>query len=70
MEFLIDYAMFFVKVMTIALMLCLPLMAMIFLRKDSVPKRTKKRISVKRVNDRLEELSLTIYKRKPESKRF
>ena len=61
MEFLIDYAMFFVKVMTIALMLCLPLMAMIFLRKDSVPK-DEKRIFVKRVNDRLEELSLTIYK--------
>ena len=61
MEFLIDYAMFFVKVMTIALMLCLPLIAMIFLRKASVPK-DEKRISVKRVNDRLEELGLTIYK--------
>ena len=61
MEFLIDYAMFFVKVMTIALMLCLPLIAMIFLRKDSVPK-DEKRISVRRVNDRLEELSLTFYK--------
>ena len=61
MEFLTDYAMFFVKVVTIALMLCLPLMAMMFLRKDSVPK-DEKRITVKRINDRLEELSLTIYK--------
>ena len=61
MEFLIDYAMFFAKVVTIALMLCLPLMAMMFLRKDSVPK-DEKRITVKRINDRLEELSLNIYK--------
>ena len=61
MEFLIDYAMFFVKVITIALMLFLPLVVMTFLRKDNVPKDEKK-ISVKRVNDRLEELSLTIYK--------
>jgi len=61
MEFLIDYAMFFAKVMTIVLILCLPLIAMMFLRKDSVPKDEKK-LSVKRINDRLEELSLTIYK--------
>ena len=53
--------MFFAKVMTIVLILCLPLIAMMFLRKDSVPKDEKK-LSVKRINDRLEELSLTIYK--------
>ena len=61
MEFLIDYAMFFAKVMTIALILCLPLIAMMFLKKDSVP-RDEKKLSVKRINDRLEALSLTIYK--------
>ena len=61
MEFLIDYAMFFAKVMTIVLILCLPLIAMMFLKKDSVP-RDEKKLSVKRINDRLEALSLTIYK--------
>ena len=69
MEFLIDYAMFFLKVMTIALMLFLPLVVMTFFRKDSVAKDEKK-ISVKHVNDRLEELSLTIYKESMEPSAF
>ena len=69
MEFLIDYAMFFVKVMTIVLILFLPLVVMIFLRKDSAAK-DKNKITVRRVNDRLEELSLTIYKESMEPNAF
>ena len=69
MEFLIDYAMFFVKLMTIVLMLFLPLIVITSLKKNNAPKDEKK-ISVKRLNYRLGELSLNFYKESLDAKAF
>ena len=69
MEFLIDYAMFFAKVLTIILMLFLSLVGITFLRKGNIPKEEKK-ISVKRLNDRLDEISLAIYRESMDARAF
>ncbi len=61
--------MFFAKVLTIILMLFLSLVGITFLRKGNIPKEEKK-ISVKRLNDRLDEISLAIYRESMDARAF